>query len=234
MHRILMVEDDSLIEETLEQYLLSKGYEITGIAASVAEAKALYQQEQPDAVLIDIELAGEETGIDFVRFLRRQPDAPPFIFVTAHWEGALAAAAIRTCPAGYLCKPIQKDSLYTTLEIALYNSQDQGEKKSSVRLFNGQHYYLVPVDDILYLEADHIYIRVHLVDNQQLLPRMSLRELLEQLPEDQFVQTHRSYVVNIRRVREWEQEQLFVENTPVPMSRSRRKEVLTYLNKSNV
>jgi len=229
MIRILIVEKDSIVEEQLERYLLSRGYEVVGIAASVAEAKALYEQEQPDAVLVDIELEGAETGIDFAKFLRRQSEPPPFIFVTTHWEGQLAAAAIQTSPAGYLCKPIQKDSLYTTLEIALYNHQNQREEQSRIRLFNGRYYYLVPVDNILYLEADHIYVRVHLVDNQQLLPRMSLRELLEQLPEEQFVQTHRSYAVNIRRVEEWEQDQVFVQNTPIPMSRSRRKEVLTYL-----
>lgn len=227
--RILIVEDEVLIADTIERYLKKRGHQVTGMAISYEGALQQYNQHQPELVLLDIRLSGRKSGIDVARWLRSQPDAPPFIYLTSQMDKDSLDAAKETYPAGYLSKPVQAQSLYTTIEIALYNHQAQNKQTATIRLYNGKHYYQVPVDNILYLRAEHIYVKITLQKAEEVVQRATLKEMIEQLPEGQFVQTHRSYAVNIRQVNRWDQDNLYVQDMPVPVSRGRRQEVLTML-----
>jgi len=227
--RTLIVEDEVLIADMIKRYLNERDYQVVGTAISYEEGKALYLQKKPDIVLLDIRLSGVKTGIDLAHFIQEQPDPQPFIFLTSQLDRNSLDQAKATFPAGYLSKPIQKETLYTTIEIAMHNFQTQEKEKTTIQLYNGKRYYLVPVEDILFLQADHIYVQVNLTDEKQFLQRSTLKETLEQLPEDQFVQTHRSFAVNIDQVTRWDSEYLYVQDNAIPISRSRRKRVLSLL-----
>jgi len=228
-YRILIVEDEVLIADTIERYLLKKGHEVVGKAISYKEAKALLLREQPELILLDIRLSGKRTGIDFARYLQQQPQPTPFIFLTSQVDSQSIDAAKSTFPAGYLSKPIQRNSLYTTIEIAMHNYQAQEEEKETIRLYNGKQYYQVPVENILYLQADHTYVRIAIKNAREVLQRATLKETLDQLPEGLFVQTHRSYAVNLKQVNRWDHEYLYIEDDAIPISRGRRKEVFRLL-----
>ncbi len=227
--RVLVVEDEVLIAGTIERYLRKRGYEPVAHAISYEEAIELYELHKPDLCLIDIRLSGEKTGIDFARFLRSQPYEVLFIFLTSQLDRAHLEAAKETLPAGYLSKPVQQNSLFTTIEIAVSNFKAQSAEKEMVRLYNGRQYYQVPVEDILYLRADHNYVHIELTNNKTVLQRSSLREALEKLPDDTFVQTHRSYAVNLSKISHWDNENLYVQDDAIPISRGRRKDILQLL-----
>ncbi|MEQ8706528.1 MAG: response regulator [Phaeodactylibacter sp.] len=227
--RILIVEDEVLIADTIERHLAKKDYVVTGKAISCEEAIESYQQTQPDLVLLDIRLNGSKTGIDVARWLREQGSPPPFIYLTSQIDRQSLDAAKSTYPAGYLSKPVQPQSLYSTIEIALHNHQAQEKQKTTIRLYNGKQYFQAPVDNILYLRADHIYVKITLQDEEEVVQRATLKEMIDQLPEGQFVQTHRSYAVNIQQVTRWDQDYLYIHDFTVPVSRGRRQEVLALL-----
>ena len=111
----------------------------------------------------------------------------------------------------------------------MFNHQAQEDQKATIRLYNGKQYFQVPVDDILYLRADHIYVKITMQREDEFVQRATLKEMIDQLPEGQFVQTHRSYAVNLRQVTRWDQEYLYFNKMSVPVSRGRRREVLTML-----
>lgn len=229
-NNILIVEDEVIIADTIQRYLETKAYKVVGSAISYAEAEQLYDQKKPDLVLIDIRLSGARTGIDFARFLRRQSSPIPFVYLTSQLDSRTLDAAKATFPAGYLSKPIQKESLYATIEIALHNyrAQEREAPKLVVQTSTGNH--LVPLEDILYLQAEHIYVKVILAEDKSLVQRGSLKQLLDDLPADQFVQTHRSYAVNQRKITRWNNEAVYLGDTVVPVSRSRRNEVQARLD----
>jgi two-component system response regulator LytT len=227
--RILIVEDEVLISDTIARYLHKNDHTIVGQAISVAEAKELFDLHLPDLVLIDIRLNGPETGIDLAKYIQRHGHPKPFIFLTSQVDSQSIHEAKATFPAGYLTKPIQKFTLFSTIEIAMHNYQAQEKAKETIRLYNGQQYYQVPVDDILYMRADRNYIHFCLTDNKSVTQRSSLRETLDQLPDGRFVQTHRSYAVNLQKVSRWDSEYLYVDGDPVPISRSRRKAIIDML-----
>jgi two-component system cell cycle response regulator/two-component system cell cycle response regulator DivK len=84
MHRILVVEDNAINRELLCDWLEAQGYAVLG-AEDLGGAERLLQGQQPDAVLLDVQL-GSEDGLSLAAWMRRQPrfSGIPVIAVTAH------------------------------------------------------------------------------------------------------------------------------------------------------
>lgn len=229
-YKILIVEDEIIIADTLKRYLTKGGHQVVGNAISYQEAESIYIKKQPDLVLLDIRLSGSKTGIDVACFIQKQTDPKPFIFLSSQLDSRSVNSAKETFPAGYLSKPIQKDSLNTSIEIAMHNFQNQRKKEPVISLNNGIKNYCIPCTEILFLEADHIYVKVHTKSYGVIIQRGTLKEMLDLLPEEKFIQTHRSFVVNLDMVNYWDNQSLLIENTSIPLSRSRRKEVLPLID----
>lgn len=227
-YRILVVEDEFIIADSIERNLRRRGHEIVGKAISYDEAITLYEQQLPELVLIDIRLSGPRTGIDVAGYLNQLTTPPAFIFLTSQLDTATLELAATTLPAGYLSKPIQMSTLHTTIGVAMHKHRNDQEV-NSITLPDGRTNHVLPLGSILYLQADHVYVQVHLADRPNLVLRSSLSELLAQLPPDQFVQTHRSYVVNLRHVTRYKKECLHLAQHEVPLSRGRREAVLELL-----
>ena len=226
---ILIVEDEILIADTLQRYLEQQGYQVSGIAISYEEAVQLFTAEQPDLVLIDIRLSGPKTGIDLAIFLQQQVQTVPFIYLTSQTDKKHIDQAKQTFPASFLTKPIQASALYANIEIALHKQETQSFHETKLSIYDGSNMYLVPIEDILYLKADHVYVEVHSKNQGVLIQRKSLTEILEDLPLPPFLQVHRSFVINLKAVTGWQPQCVFINETTIPISRARRKEILEYL-----
>lgn len=227
--KILIVEDEILIADTLKRYLEQQGYQVCGIAISFEEALALFSAEQPDLLLIDIRLSGPKTGIDLALFLQEQGQTVPFIYLTSQTDKKHIDLAKQTFPASFLTKPIQASALYANIEIALHKQDTQNLHETKISIYDGVNVYLIPVEDILYLKADHVYVEVHTKNQGVLIQRKPLTEMLEDLSIPHFQQVHRSFVVNLKAVTGWQHHCVFVNEAIIPISRSRRKEMQTYL-----
>ena len=118
--KILIVEDETVIAKDLRFSLIDMGYSVTGIVSSYDEAIESLNKDKPDALLIDITLRGQKTGIDLGRLLLEK-DEIPFIYLTSHSDKLTIEQAKTTRPSGYLVKPFKKENVYSTLEIALNN-----------------------------------------------------------------------------------------------------------------
>lgn len=226
--RMMVVEDEMLIAELLSHYLIEAGHEVVGIAISYEEAEKMYLLERPDLVLLDIRLSGKQTGIDFGGFIQRQQHPVPFIYLTSQLDDKNIQAAKKTLPAAYLPKPVHQTTLNMTIEMTMHkylSQQPVQEKKASIIIMEGSEKHVVTINDILFLRGEHIYVRIHLQNGKQLLPRTSLSKLMEDIPTDHFLQIHRSYIVNLQHVNSWNNDQVFIEDYFIPISRSRLKEV---------
>ena len=226
---LLVLEDEILIADTIKRYLTKKQHEVVGIAISYQEAEKLYLEQEPDIVLLDIRISGVKTGIDFAHFIQKQERKSPFIYLTSQLDSRSIDLAKATFPAGYLPKPIQKESLYTTIEIAMHSHLSEKNTIPTIPLFDGVTNYIIPIQDILYLHADHIYVKVYLKDQKLIIQRSSLKVLLEQLPSDQFLQTHRSFAINLKQVNNWDSNFIYIQDKAIPISRNRKKTTFSLL-----
>ena len=102
--RVLIVEDDYLVASQAEAALSESGFEVIGIADSVAEALQLAGKSKPDIVIMDIRLRGSPDGIEGARALLNQHGAR-CIFATAHHDADTLRRAEATAPLGWLRKP---------------------------------------------------------------------------------------------------------------------------------
>jgi DNA-binding LytR/AlgR family response regulator len=226
---ILIVEDEILIADMLERYLKKKGYQVVGKAISYEESRTVLEEKQVDLALLDIRLSTSKTGIDLAKYIQKQYPETSYIFLTSQADHENIEAAKITQPLSYLTKPIQKESLYASIEIGMYNkTQLQKNKHLSVQL--GGQGQMIEIKDILFLEASHVYVKIYMKNEQQpLLVRNSLKELKDRLPENSFENPHRSFLVNLDQIKSWDRNFLYLEGHQIPISRARKDSLVKIL-----
>ena len=126
--RILIVEDEVIIGSDLKARLENLGYLVCGQVQTGQAAVDAAAREKPDLVFMDIILKGPMDGIDAADIIRSRFDIP-IIFVTAWADEARLARAKMTRPFGYLLKPFQDRDIKVTVEMAMYVSQVDRERR---------------------------------------------------------------------------------------------------------
>jgi PAS domain S-box-containing protein len=128
--RILIVEDEAIIAMEIESQLQSLGYEVTSIVNTGEKAIQKAEEDKPDIILMDIRIKGEMDGIDAAAEIRSKLGIP-VIFSTAYLDEERIERAKITMPFGYVLKPIQERDLKVTIEMALYVSKVDAERKQT-------------------------------------------------------------------------------------------------------
>lgn len=116
--KILIVEDEFIVANDLKLMLIKAGYQITGTASSVVQARKSIAEKRPDWVLLDIMLKGDLTGIDLAWELREIN--LPFLYISANTNQTTLEAVKETQPYGFMVKPFRERDLIVMLDIAKY------------------------------------------------------------------------------------------------------------------
>jgi|AntRauTorckE5430_2_1112549.scaffolds.fasta_scaffold24284_2 DNA-binding LytR/AlgR family response regulator len=228
--KILIVEDEMLIADTVRMNLERHGYVVVDTAISYEEAIGIIKKECPDLVLLDIRLRGNRTGVDVANYLRTLPQPPPFIYLTSQMDDCYLELAKLTYPAAYLGKPIQMSSLLGTLKMVLFNVETYRKAQQTITLRHQGTNFVVGLGDICYLEADHVYVRVVLQGGRAITQRGAIKDFVKLLSGGCFVHVHRSYIVNLKLVTGYDVTGVFFGKKCIPISRSRRREVMEMLH----
>ncbi|WP_269223730.1 response regulator transcription factor [Flavobacterium sp. IMCC34518] len=117
---ILVVEDEFLIANDIKNILTDNGYEVIANVSNVAKAKEIINLNKPQLILLDINLIGEEDGIDLGNYLLHL-DTIPFLYLTSFADTVTLDRAKKTRPYGFLVKPFKSIDLLTTVSIVLNN-----------------------------------------------------------------------------------------------------------------
>lgn len=117
--KILIVEDDAVLVMNLQDKLSQMGYQIAGIAATGEAAVQLALSEQPEAILMDINLLGDMSGIQAAEQIHALQNIP-IIYLSAYTDETYLQQAKITEAYAYLTKPVRERELRACLEMALY------------------------------------------------------------------------------------------------------------------
>jgi formate hydrogenlyase transcriptional activator len=175
---VLIVEDEFLIANDLRRILTKAGYQVLGLAKSVAEARQLVAQQPPTVVVLDIFLKGPETGIDLAHWLAER--RIPFVFLSANLTDSLLEAAKVTQPAGFLNKPFREKDVLTTLEIARYRHAHSEEAQ-----LRQQQQIQVAVNNAIITIQDRDQLCLAIAAQVDKLVPFSFLNLRIALPEEQ-------------------------------------------------
>ena len=129
MAKILIVEDQFIEANNLRLILRKAGYGVCSIARSVNAALTIIENENPDLVLLDIQLEGSLTGIDLAKILKDKNIA--FVFLSANSDKQILDAAKSTRPYGFLVKPFREKDVLVMLDVAWYLHQQNQESKKN-------------------------------------------------------------------------------------------------------
>lgn len=219
MLKALLVDDELNNLASLE-FLLHhdcKGIEVAGKALSAAEAREWLESHYADVIFLDINMPVED-GFQFLDSLKSQNFK--IVFVTAYNEYALQA--IKASAVDYILKPVNIDELQKAVEkvkrslnnpAALEQNQalleyllETVKKKlppKKIALPQLGSISFIEVDDMVSLQADSNYTIIHMKDMQKLVISKTLKDFEELLDESQFARIHKSYIVNLKYIKEY-------------------------------
>ncbi|MBH8570343.1 response regulator transcription factor [Microvirga sp. STS02] len=241
--RVLVVEDEPLYAEQLEAALQDLGYEPVGPAADARIALALHRTETIDLALLDVNLRGSVDGIALAaQLLAHRPI--PIVFLTSLTDGATFTRAQNTGPAAFLTKPVELAALGRALALAVHNF---GQHQSATPAPAAEPLPVAPLPDALFVKENGLLEKIRLSNVQSVMAedklccltlaertvhvRMALRELVQYLPPERFVQIQRSYYVNIEHIERLDpvRHLLQVGKQLLPVSRLYQDELLRRL-----
>ncbi|MGZ3775521.1 MAG: hybrid sensor histidine kinase/response regulator [Pseudobdellovibrionaceae bacterium] len=125
-HKILIVEDESIVAKDLELTLRHLGYDVVGNCDNGADAHSVALKTKPDLVLMDVFIKGETDGIDTASWIKKDLNVP-VVYLTAFSDERTLQRAKETKPHGYLTKPFDEKDLYITVEMVLNKSRLEHE-----------------------------------------------------------------------------------------------------------
>jgi DNA-binding LytR/AlgR family response regulator len=238
--KVLIVEDEINYADTLEMFLDGLGYETIGIASEGKSAMSLFNEHNPDLVLMDINLEDELTGIDLARIFQGQRPTP-IIFITSFDDKETFGKAKQTGPYAYLTKPFKPKTLQRSMELALQHAYADGEQvfdnqeemllaTSCFFVKNRSKLIKIRLEEILWIEVEDKYCSIHTSERKFTL-RQSLKDLVKKLDPTIFVQTHRSFIVNASEIEDIDLSLFVVKvnGTEVPLGRAHKDELIKRL-----
>ena len=203
--KILIVDDETPARERLRRLLseLEGDYQVAGEAADGREALESCERLEPDLVLLDISIPAPN-GLEVADRLARLDPPPAVILVTAYPEHALEAFERRV--EDYLVKPVRRDRLRSALDRLRVATRPQrqamlkpgGVGRSQLSAYYRGDLQTVPVEEVIYLQAEHKYVVLCHRDGNLLLDE-SLKSLEEEFP-NLFLRIHRNALVARSRV----------------------------------
>ena len=200
------------------------GLNIQAFSSSEDLLEAWEHGLQIDALFLDIQIPGEMSGIALAKEIYSRNEYIPIVFMTNYGEYAEEGYTVNALR--YLRKPLSEQAVMDCLDI-LWHRWEMQTAASIVLEMPGQ-FLRLPADHILYVEVLGHFCMLKTTDDQNTYKiRLSLEVFRKKLPEGVFSQCHRSYIVNIKYIRQIMGNNVTMANNDViPMGRAYQQQFL--------
>ena len=236
--KILVVEDDPMIAESVQDILRVLKHEVIGVADNAEKAIAICNESLPDLALLDIQIGGDIDGVDLADLLNQNFQIP-FVFTTAFADNETISRAKAMGPYGYLVKPYGIKDMNAAIEVALgsYERYKKASEAPAISKVIQDSIYLkvdsklikVKIDDILYIEAKGDYALFKTNDKGHIV-HTTMKRVEDRLIDFNFAKVHRSYVINLAKIIDIEESNLLIDNKVIPISRANKEALISRLN----
>jgi DNA-binding LytR/AlgR family response regulator len=226
MLKAIAIDDEPIALEVVKNLSAKISFiEWKGFFTDAFKALDVLQKEKIDLIFLDIKMP-DISGIDFLKSI---PDPPMAIFTTAYGEHALQGFELNTI--NYLLKPFSLSRLLNACNKA---NEQYGLKKSgtyettvdsSVFIKSGYEQIRVALAEILYAESNGNYMQFVLT-GKKILSRLTMSETEALLPATFFIRIHRSYIVSKKHINKIEKNNIWINNTELPVGASYVNEIM--------
>ena len=245
-----VIADDELLARNELAFLLKNfpEIEVVGMAANGIEAVEMIENLEPDLVFLDVQMPGLD-GLGVIQRLRdKDIPLPHFVLATAFDQYAIDAFRLEALD--YLLKPIEKDRLAETISRARRIVQDREKaapsesaaprpamQRSKILVRSAGRSFIVDAQDIVYATIDDGLITIVTSALEGESNYRTIEDLQSNLDPETFWRVHRSFLVNIHRIKEvipWFKSSYQIrmddkKHTEIPVSRVQTKRLRTLL-----
>ncbi len=216
----LIIDDEPIAREGIQSYCKEIPFlNVVALCKNVLQANHYLDKNEIDLIFLDINMP-ILSGIDWLKGLKQSPS---IIMTTAYKEYALQSFTYNVLD--YLVKPISfKRFLQAVNKVSSYYVHNDEQK--ILFLKSERQLKKVHTKDILFAEAMQNYIKV-VTSNETIITHISLKSFKDQLPEDHFIQTHKSYIVSKYKVDKIVENQIIIGDYKIPISVRLKKTVLS-------
>ncbi|MBO4529059.1 MAG: response regulator transcription factor [Paludibacteraceae bacterium] len=198
MVRVIIIDDEFPARKLLSEYVSKlPNLQLCGVCEDAVHAMDVLQKEEVDLILTDIQMP-ELSGLEFIKSLKKKPMV---IFTTAYKEYALDSYELEAID--YLLKPIPFPRFLqainkVTERLRLKRQAAPAEKEKEYFMVKADYkLYRVDYANLIYVEGQSEYVTFHLKDKKRITAYYSLKRLEEELPSNEFVRIHKSYIVSL-------------------------------------
>jgi two-component system LytT family response regulator len=239
MIKCIAIDDEPLALKKLVTYIKKVPYlELVAECRSAIEAQQVIDQQQVDAIFLDINMPGLN-GLDFAKSMQDHSKGPIMVFTTAYSEYAIEG--YKANAVGYLLKPYSFDEFETAaqkvkdiMEIRHQSSAEVSADPNDNVIYVKSDYRIVRIDisSIRYIEAMSEYLRISCDDKEKpVIVLLSMKKIEEHLPTNTFMRIHRSYIINLNKIREVKKNHVILEgDASLPIGDNYKDTFMNYLN----
>jgi len=231
-----VIIDDEATARTIISQLCSNvnGLIILEEFPNAIQAIKYLNQNEVDLIFLDIHMP-DFTGFDFIETLKN----PPKIILTTSDSNFALQAFEYDCIVDYLVKPITLDRFQKAiLKANIFNTNtNTTNSPKKVEAVSGNDLYInidrrlikIDIPSIYLIEAKGDYIYVKTEENNYTV-HSTLKKIGNKLPKDLFLKIHRSFIINVTKIIDIEDNSVLIAKDVIPVSRSNRPELMKRLN----
>jgi len=245
MIKCIAVDDEPLALAQISKYIEKTPFlELCNSFNSGAEAMEFLHSNTIDLMFLDIQMP-DMTGMELAKSLET---CPQIIFTTAYSEYAVEGFKVNALD--YLLKPLaysiflksaNKARVYFDKEQLIQagsnisktdtDKNDLQDKNSSIFVKSEHKLLRIKLSDILFLESMREYIKICLSEGEPILTLSSMKKIEGQLPSNKFMRVHRSYIVNLEKIKIIERNVIIFGRVRIPVSEQYKDKFLEYVDR---
>ena len=230
----LIIDDEPVARKGIEEYIAEVEFlELVAQCENPLKAATYLNEQTIDLIFLDIHMP-KLSGIEFLKGLRHPPLV---IFTTAYSDYALEGYSLDV--VDYLMKPITFERFLKAAQKAFEVHQ---MKKLAAEHKTHSDYFFVKCEskyekvnyvDVRYVESLQNYVIVH-TPTKKLITYMTLASFETQLPKDQFLKVHKSFIVSIAGIKSIDGNEIIIGDTRIPISRNLKDQVVNRIIGNNL
>lgn len=227
--KCIIIDDEPLAIDLLKSYVLKTSYlELVGTFNSALSAISTINERQIDLLFLDINMP-QINGLEFSKTIHA---STRIIFTTAYDQ--YAVEGFRVNALDYLLKPINYTDFLQATNKALewFKLANISHSTTSIFIKSGYRMEKIDFDNILYIENQKDYVKFYLENQKEPISSlMSMQSLEEKLPSNLFMRVHRSFIVNLKKIKTIERNCIVFGKEYIPVSESYKSKFMDFLNK---
>lgn len=235
--RCLIIDDEPLAIKLIRSHLEKLDcFEVAGECRNALKALEFLREEKIDLMFLDINMP-EITGLEFLKTLH---DPPYVIITTAYRDYAVEGYDLDI--VDFLLKPISFERFLKAINRFCNRKKNGGVsndasptstgEKKYIYIQDGKNIFKLLYDDVSYFEGYGEYVKV-ITLNKTFVVRESLTDFEHKLPPESFLRIHKSYIVNLQKIKGFSTVHVMLKDTELPIGRIYRENAVKVLRKDS-